>query len=373
MKVLVAGDFCSRYRTANIIEGCYDEALGSVRKITENSDYSIVNLECPIINGLSSPIIKQGPNLAGSDRMVDAIKYMGFGCVTLANNHFYDQGDKGVHDTIEALKKQGVDYVGGGFNLNEASKILYKEINGERLAIVNCCEHEFSIATEKTGGANPLNPVMQYYAIREAKANADYVLVIVHGGHEHYQLPSPRMVETYRFFVDDGADAVVNHHQHCYSGYEVYNGKPIFYGIGNLFFDMETPVFDKPWNYGYLVLLELSKDGVSYTYHPYKQCAEEPMITLLDQSSFDETLNSLNRTISDKEKLQEATNKYYHTEMIGVECFLNPYQKRFVRALVKIGVLPSLFKKQWLLKMQNYIECESHRDKVEYYLNNKRK
>lgn len=373
MKVLVAGDFCSRYRTASIIESsCYEEALRPVRKITEYSDYSIVNLECPIIKSLPSPSIKQGPNLFGSERMIDAIKYMGFDCVTLANNHFYDQGEKGVHNTIEALEKQGVGYVGGGFDLNDASKILYKDINGERLAIVNCCEHEFSIATETTGGANPLNPVKQYYAIREAKANADYVLVIVHGGHEHYQLPSPRMVETYRFFIDAGADAVVNHHQHCYSGYEVYNGKPIFYGIGNLFFDLETPVLDKPWNYGYLVLLDMSKDGVSYTYHPYKQCAEEPIITLLGQSSFDETLSSLNRTISDQKKLQEATNKYYHAEMIGVESFLNPYQKRVIRAMVKIGVLPSLFKKKWLLKMQNYIECESHRDKVEYYLNNKR-
>ena len=34
-----------------------------------------------------------------------------------------------------------------------------------------------------------------------------------------------------------GADAVVNHHQHCYSGYEVYKDKPVFYGLGNLLFD----------------------------------------------------------------------------------------------------------------------------------------
>lgn len=372
MRVIVGGDFCSRYRTSSIIDsGFFETSLGCIKGITKQSDYAIVNLECPIVNGALTPIVKQGPNLHGTDKTIDAIKFMGFQCVTLANNHFYDQGEKGVYDTIEVLEKQGVDCVGGGFNLNDAAKIFYKDINGERLAIVNCCEHEFSIATEKTGGANPLNPVMQYYAIREAKANADYVLVIVHGGHEHYQLPSPRMVETYRFFIDAGADAVVNHHQHCYSGYEVYNGKPIFYGIGNLFFDLEDPAIDKPWNYGYMVMLDMSKGKVSYTYYPYKQCDDEPKITLLEQSSFNATLDFLNQTISDKEKLQEATNKYYHAEMRGVESFLNPYQKRFVRAIVKIGILPSLFKKQWLLKIQNYVECESHRDKVEYYLNNK--
>ena len=54
----------------------------------------------------------------------------------------------------------------------EASKILYKEIAGMTLAIINCCEHEFSIATEKTAGSNPLNPIKQYYAIKEAKEKA---------------------------------------------------------------------------------------------------------------------------------------------------------------------------------------------------------
>ena len=84
---------------------------------------------------------------------------------------------------------------------------------------------------------NPLLPIQQFYKIQEAKENADYVLVIVHGGIEHYQLPTSRMIETYRFFIDAGADAVVNHHQHCYSGYERYKSKPIIYGLGNLLFD----------------------------------------------------------------------------------------------------------------------------------------
>ena len=97
---------------------------------------------------------------------------------------------------------------------------MYKRKDGETLAIINCCEHEFSIADDDSAGANPLNPIQQYYKIKEARLNADYVLVIVHGGHEMYQLPSLRMVDTYRFFIDAGADAVVNHHQHCFSGYE---------------------------------------------------------------------------------------------------------------------------------------------------------
>ena len=98
-----------------------------------------------------------------------------------------------MEKTIAQLKAQNMDYVGGGLDHNEAHETLYKTIGGETFAFINCCEHEFSIATEQSGGSNPLNPVMQWYAITEAKQKADHVIVIVHGGPEHYSLPTPRM------------------------------------------------------------------------------------------------------------------------------------------------------------------------------------
>lgn len=372
MKVLVSGDLCSHFRTEGIFDNeDYDFSLGDIKSLTSQCDYSIVNMECPVIKGRPTPISKQGPRLYGSTKMVKAIKYMGFDGVTLANNHFFDQGETGVKETIEALNNNHIDHVGGGSDLNEASKVLYREFRDGRLAIINCCEHEFSIATELTGGSNPLNPVKQYYAIQEAKKNADYVLVIVHGGHENYPLPSPRMVETYRFFIDAGSDAVVNHHQHCYSGYERFKGKPIFYGLGNFFFDQGKPEEDTPWNYGYCVQLEFIEKEVSYQIYPYVQCKNEPRITLLGDNVFDGRLKELNSIIGDQKLLAKATQDYYQKSMSDVEYFLNPYQNRFIRGLVRYGLMPSPFNKKWLLKLQNYICCEAHRDKVEYFLKNK--
>lgn len=49
-----------------------------------------------------------------------------------------------------------------------------------------------------------MNPIAQYYDMQDASRKADYVIVIFHGGMEHYQFPSPRMQETYRFFIDAG-------------------------------------------------------------------------------------------------------------------------------------------------------------------------
>ena len=119
-----------------------------------------------------------------------------------------DYGADGCLDAISALNEAGISTVGAGADLSAAGSVLYKKINDKTLAIINCCEHEFSIAGDSSAGANPLNPVSQFRSILEARKNADYVMVIVHGGHEHFQLPSLRMQDTYRFFVDAGADAV---------------------------------------------------------------------------------------------------------------------------------------------------------------------
>ena len=142
--------------------------------------------------------------MLGSESSVAAIRYAGFNCCTLANNHILDQGKQCCLDTIEVLCNSSIDTVGAGKNATEAERVLYKDLCGETLAIINCCEHEFSIADETSAGANPLNPIRQYYIIQEARKKADYIIVIIHGGHEHFQLPTIRMQDTYRFFIDVG-------------------------------------------------------------------------------------------------------------------------------------------------------------------------
>ena len=372
MKIIVAGDFCPQNRVAQWIDkGDFASVLYDTKAILERTDYSIVNFECPVTKGGEKPIVKQGPNLQCSSKGIEAVKWAGFGCVTLANNHFRDYGDEGVKNTIDACKYAGIDTVGGGMNLKEASRILYKQIGEQTLAIINCCEHEFSIAADNHGGANPLNPVQQYYAIKEAKEKADYVLVIVHGGHEHWQLPSPRMQETYRFFVDAGAEAVVNHHQHCYSGFEVYNGKPIFYGLGNFCFD-RSGKWGAKWHEGYMVMLTLKEDKVDYDIIPYKQCLDNPSVEILEKGAYDIPLVALNKVLRDEKRLAEETEKYYTAAEDKMSEVFEPCNGRYYLAARRRGWLPSLISKKRKLLAENFICCESHRDKMIYYLEKKK-
>lgn len=369
MRILVAGDFCPQERVSTAFEkNGFSSVLGNVKTIVEQSDYSIVNFECPVCRGDEKPIKKCGPNLKCTEKGIEAIKWAGFKCVTLANNHFLDYGEEGVANTIAASTKNGLDSLGGGMTIQEAEKTLYKRIGPKEIAFINCCEHEYSIATETTAGSNALNPIRQYYAIKEAQEKADYVVVIVHGGHEMCQLPSLRMVETYRFFIDAGADVVINHHQHCYSGYEVYKDKPIFYGLGNFCFDEKESGYDGVWNYGYMLELEMD-ENVKYRLFPYKQCLESPTINMLHQNSFDDNLKRLNSIIANEELLKIEIAKYYESSTKDVWSALNPFPYRYLQALQSRGLLPFWKPSKWLLKLQNYILCESHRDKMDYFFN----
>lgn len=370
MKIIIAGDFCPQNRVAKLIDrGDFAAVFDQPKKVLAKVDYSIVNFECPISKGLETPIKKQGPNLRCSVKGVQAIKWAGFDCVTLANNHFYDFGDEGVKNTLEACHQIGMDSVGGGINIKEASTILYKVIGDKTLAIINCCEHEFSIASETHGGSNPYNPVQQYYSILQAKQKADRVLVIVHGGHEHFQLPSPRMVEAYRFFIDAGADAVVNHHQHCFSGYEVYNGKPIFYGLGNFCFDYKTKR-SGIWTEGYFVQIDFSSSTPVFEIHPYIQCADIPGIKMLPVDSFNKRINSINAIISNPEELHRRVEEYYSLCDDQYSNIFEPISGRIYLGAKRRGWLPSFISNKRKLMAANLIVCEAHRDKVIHYLMN---
>ena len=373
MKILVAGDYCPIERVSlSIIDKEYESIFSSIREYIQNADLSIVNLECPVCIGDYMPINKQGPNLQiKTKNAVAALKYAGFDMVTLANNHIYDYGKEGLYDTIRACRESGLDVVGAGANIKDAERVFYKSVGSKILGIVNCCEHEFSIATEERAGANPINPIRQYYAIQEAKKNLDYVIVIVHGGHEYFQLPSLRMKETYRFFVDSGADVVINHHQHCFSGAEIYKNKPIYYGLGNFCFDRVSKYKEEYsiWNEGYMVEIEFVSNDIKSREIPYIQCFRKPTIEIVkDTYSFNAKFKQLSAIIADDRKLKTEVDKYYEQSSQYIGFLFEPYTNRYMTKLRKMNIIPSFVNKQKVTALLNFIDCEAHRDKILYFL-----
>lgn len=363
MNIIVAGDYCPRYRIAEMLLNSDYSYFDEISDIIRSADYSIVNLECPICESDISPIVKCGPALKTNTNVVKSIKYAGFQCATLANNHFRDFGDIGCNNTINELANHLIDHVGGGNTLKEAQRVLYKDIKGERLAIINICENEFSIATETTAGAAPIDIIDNYHQILEAKSNAKYVLMIIHGGHEMYQLPSPRMKKLYRHYVDLGVDAVINHHQHCYSGYEYYKGKPIVYGIGNLCFGSPNEQISK-WNEGYLVNILFCKEDVKINLTPYEQDCNKTnaRIAVSDNPSFHSKIKELNDIIADDDLLSVNFNKWIASCYKSKLSLFSSYHNRYLNAAASRGYIPRPASRRELVSLLNNIACESHRD-----------
>jgi len=362
MKILIAGDFYPRRRINQFLKKGDYSFFDDIAPIVKESDYSIVNFESCIASDNDTPIEKTGPNLKCEKEAMAAVKYAGFNCVTLANNHFRDFGDQGVSQTIKECKQNGVDYVGGGENLDNAKSVLYKKINGKIIAIINRCENEWSIATNNRGGSAPLDIIDDYYQIKAAKNKADYVLVITHGGIEKYSYPTPRMKQQYRFYIDAGADAVVNHHQHCISGYELYHNNPIFYGLGNFCFDWVTASL-KWWEEGFMLMLDFNEDKIGFVMYPYIQFSVEPKVQIIkDKSSFEEEINEINKIIADDDLL---INKFSEWVLRRNSLSLfEPYNSRLSMGLFARHLLPSFVSESKKRQILNLVRCESHRESL---------
>ena len=371
MKITIAGDFATTCRGEQAIEDG-NAFSQEVVTILRDSDVSIVNLESPVADDGCNPIEKVGPNLRTSRNAIKYLKESGVDAVTLANNHFYDYGEEGIRQTLDSLTNNNILYVGGGRTEEEKRKILYVNKDNNKVAILNYCEAEFSV--RNGGGSNHINPISVYHDILEAKLSVSFVIVITHGGHEEYHLPSPRMQELYRFFIDAGANIVVNHHQHCFSGFEGYRGGHIFYGLGNFFFDYMIYEL-KRWHVGFMLELTIDDKGYNFEVIPYIQClGDNVQVELLKgekKDDFQKSLQQINSIIVDKKRLAAEYGSYCMTKGPNVGVVLAPYTNRYLRFLCKKHLIPSFLSHSRIMKLYNIIVCESHNDLLRSFLNDK--
>ena len=180
--------------------------------------------------------------------------------------------------------------------------------------------------------------------------------------------------EAAKYLIDAGADAVISHHSHCYSGYEIYHSKPIFYGLGNFCFDWEG-IWNRPWNYGYAVELLLGENGIiNYSIYPYKQGNELPGIVLLNEQetvSFNKTIEDFNHIISDTESLNKEFETFINKHAEQYMLILEPYSNKYFKALRTRKLLPSFVCSKNMLGLLNMVRCESHRDIIIRALKNR--
>ena len=369
VKIFITGDVMPCIERSEAFADASAEIFREVKTFVSSADIAITNLEAPIIKDTKTPIKKSGPNLYTNETTIKSLKEIGFNLFTLANNHFFDQGQQGVENTLDTCRQYGIEYVGGGKDINEARKVLYKEVNGKCIAIINVCEHEFSIANTAHGGSNPLDLIHIQEDITSARNKANYIVVIVHGGVEMFQLPTPRMKRWYRHFIDLGVDTILNHHQHCVNGYELYKGKPIFYGLGNFYFPRRKQKSRNDlWDYGYAVMLTIDNE-VSFELIPYTQDING--IKLCDTMEFNNEIERLNHIITNDDLLQQKFDEFVTKGETNIMLNFIPsfLRNRVFDAFVRKVLGGRIYKDKQLYSLKNLLTCESHHERIQKLFN----
>ncbi|MBO5930328.1 MAG: CapA family protein, partial [Clostridia bacterium] len=171
------------------METIIDDGIFSYWK---DADFRFLNLEVSLTD-VETPIKKCGPALIAPTASVKGYKQLDPTLLGLCNNHILDQDEAGLADTIRTLEENGIAYTGVGENVKTAWKPYIYEKDGKKIGIYSCAEHEFTLATDTRAGANPFEPLDSLDHIADLKKECDYVIVVYHGGKEHYRYPSPRL------------------------------------------------------------------------------------------------------------------------------------------------------------------------------------
>lgn len=234
-------------------------------ELFKNADYSVCNLEGCLFSG-EAPNKKSGVRIKADPACVNGYKNMGFDCVCFANNHTTDFGAEGFFSTREAVINAGMDIVGDCENTEKRNNYKALDINGVKIALYAVSEELFNAPTATLPGANIYEEYRVCKEIEKLKESFDHVLVLYHGGQEHYQYRDPQMKKRFHNMVDAGASFIIAQHTHVIGLEENYKGAVLVYGQGNtLFHYSEKP--SRIHSEGIIVELEVSKDSLEMKKH----------------------------------------------------------------------------------------------------------
>lgn len=239
------------------MERYFEDSLETLK----SADVLIGHVETPHTKrSLPSSIDIQAP--PSNPEHLKALIEPGFKICSVAGNHLYDCGPYGVIDTVNELRALGISPCGGGANIDEAKAPAIIVQDDVKIGVLsyNATGPKLGWATSQKAGCNFVDVATLYTAsmdmpgcapiihtfvwpealtkmqneIRALRDKVDILIVSFHKGNggntpklDTYERPMCHAA------IDAGADIILGHHHHLLKGVEVYNGKPIYHGLGN--------------------------------------------------------------------------------------------------------------------------------------------
>ncbi len=361
IKLFFAGDFCSKPSTTNIT------VEKELRNIISNSDISVVNFEVPLKPHGDNFPKENYERFYQNDDAPSFLKSIGFNLFAIANNHLFDWGNEGYIRTKEELQDEAF----GAGNYDEAYSVKVVDVNHKKIGFLavtyNSRRGTFSDVLNHDGyGCAYIDDLKVNHIIHEKKKDLDYLFVLPHAGIEYKDAPIPELIAKYRDFIDWGADAVIASHPHCPQGWEEYQSKPIFYSLGNFFFNSKDTVdfvAKRPhWYESLCVLIDIN-EKLTYQIINVKNISNTQLV--IDKSNEREVHNKyLCRLLEDK----KLYNDFLKGMLQNIEIQILPYYL--------MGCLPKNRNKQIrtlirsLYHVLKGVDLSKYKDELKISLNN---
>jgi poly-gamma-glutamate synthesis protein (capsule biosynthesis protein) len=269
VSIAVTGDVMFARKMPNVLS-LDSSPFSGVADVIENVDLLLINFENAATT--SGDALKGDVPLKCDPSYVPLAKANNVTVAALSNNHALDYGVTGMEDTISNLKSADITPMGAGNTEDEAHASVTKEVNGRKITILNYMDSEnfAEYSQDVMPYADGDNPGYSAYDSEDAKKqisehnDSDLIIAYMHFGNEYSNSPNENQVKIAHELIDNGADIVLGSHPHVTQGIEMYNGKPIFYSLGNFIFDQSNPAT----HVAYFVKIDLVNDTGECTVYP---------------------------------------------------------------------------------------------------------
>ncbi|MCD8288801.1 MAG: CapA family protein [Prevotella sp.] len=332
-----------------------------LQSLLNGSDVNVVNFEAPVKSS-GKAIRKSGPNIFQSPDAPHWIQDHGFNVASLANNHIMDFGHHGLEETKKRFDKT---FIIGAGSWSEAYKMkIITTSDGLRIGIVAATHREFGTLTDKIDGEGAawcMHPDFERLILMRKENNVDFLVGINHGGIEYLNYPLPEWRETYKKWIDLGADIVLASHPHVPQGQEYYKGKLICYSLGNFCF--QNPKSVKPyWNDSLCCVVDVDpncKGQYSASMIKIKYDVSNHYISRNSDPVMEDHLRTINEALTDESRYLEEVNKFVLKSLSKYKGSLA--RSGFISLASPVDLAKGMvecFKKE---HAYNTINCESHR------------
>lgn len=274
LNILFTGDILLDRGVRQVIEHHGVDHLFSdgIDSVFRSAQLVVGNLECPATK-IEAPVFKRFI-FRGEPEWLDTLQHHGYTHLNLANNHSIDQGREGLLDTKRNILAAGMMPIGAGENMNEAVQpVLLAEhprkvwlVASLRLALENYAY----LPDKPCVSQEPMDSLLERVNRLRRTDSTAVIIVSLHWGGEHTLQPVPSQRLEAHQLIRAGADVLICHHTHTLQTIEEFQGKKIYYSIGNFIFDQPKPINSKAC----MVLLRIKEDSLDIESIPVeiRQC-----------------------------------------------------------------------------------------------------